>query len=69
MAVRSALLGVPGVTRVQVNLEAGEAVVTFDPRVVAVDAMVAVVNQADGPASPRQYRAEVKKGPEPMSAR
>ena len=69
MAVRSALLGVPGVTRVQVNLEAGEAVVTFDPRVVAVDALVTAVNQADGPASPRQYRAEVKKGPAPESAR
>ena len=68
MAVRSALLGVPGVTRVQVNLEAGEAVVTFDPGVVAVDALVTAVNQADGPASPRQYRAEVK-GPAPVSAR
>ena len=67
--MRSALLEVPGVTRVQVNLEAGEAVVTFDPRVVAVDALVTAVNEADGPASPRQYRAEVKEGPRPASAR
>ena len=67
--MRSALLGVPAVTRVQVNLEAGEAVVTFDPGMVAVDALVTAVNQADGPASPRQYRAEVKKGPAPVSAR
>jgi copper chaperone CopZ len=52
-----------------VNLEAGEAVVTFDPRVVAVDALVTAVNQADGPASPRQYRAEVKNGPAPESVR
>jgi len=67
--VRSALLEVPGVTRVQVDLKAGEAIVTFDPRVVAVDALVTAVNQADGPLSPRQYSAEVKEGPHPASAR
>ena len=65
--MRSALLEVPGVTRVQVDLKAGEAIVTFDPRVVAVDALVSKVNQTDGPVSSRQYRAEVKKGP--VSAR
>lgn len=69
MAVRSALLKVPGVTRAQVNLQAGEAIVTFDPRTVAVDALVAAVNQADGPLATRQYRAKVKEGPSPASAR
>jgi copper chaperone CopZ len=67
--VRSALLEVQGVTRVQVSLEAGEAIVTFDPRVVSVDALVAAVNAADGPLSTLQYRAEVKQGPSPASAR
>ena len=38
---------------------------TFDPKVAAVDALVTAVNQADGPASPRQHRAEVKEGPPP----
>ena len=71
MAVRSALLEVPGVTRAQVNLvdlKGGEAIVTFDPAVVAVDALVTAVNQAEGPLAPRQYRAEVKEGPRPASA-
>lgn len=68
MAVRSALLEVPGVTRVQVDLKAGEAVVTFDPRRVAVDALINAVNQAEGPLSQRQYIAEVKVGPRPTSA-
>ena len=72
MAVRSALLKVPGVTRVQadlVDLKGGQAIVTFDPRMVAVDALITVVNQADGPLSERQYRATVKTGPSPASAR
>ena len=69
MAVRSALLGVPGVTRVQVDLAAGEATVTFNPSVVSVDALVTAVDQAEGPLSTRQYRAEVKQGPRPASAR
>ena len=69
VAVRSALLKVPGVTRVQVDLKAGEAIVTFDPSVVAVDALVTTVNEAEGPLSTRMYRAEVKSGPQPTSAR
>jgi copper chaperone CopZ len=68
VAVRSALLEVPGVTRVQVDLKAGETVVTFDPRRVAVDALINAVNQAEGPLSQRQYIAEVKVGPRPTSA-
>jgi copper chaperone CopZ len=70
--VRSALLEVPGVTRAQVDLvdlKGGEAIVTFDPRAVAVDALVTAVDQADGPLSPRQFRAEIKEGPRPASAR
>jgi copper chaperone CopZ len=70
--VRSALLEVPGVTRVQaelVDLKAGEATVTFDPRVVAVEALVAAVDRAEGPLGPKMYRAELKEGPRPASAR
>ena len=72
MAVRSALLKVPGVTRVQadlVDLKGGQAIVTFDPRMVAVEALVTAVNQAEGPLSPRMYQAKVKAGPGPPSAR
>jgi copper chaperone CopZ len=65
--VRSALLEVQGVTRVQVNLEAGETIVTFDPRVVSVDTLIATLNAADGPLAAAQYRAEVKEGPTPVS--
>ena len=70
MAVRSALLEVRGVTRAQVslgNLLAGEAIVTYDPRTATVEAILKAVNQADGPLSPRQYRAEVKGSPRPSS--
>jgi hypothetical protein len=70
--VRSALLEIPGVTRAQValvDLKGGVAIVTFDPRVVSVDALVSAVNQADGPLSERQYRAEVTEGPRPASTR
>jgi copper chaperone CopZ len=69
--VRSVLLAVPGVTRAQVdpvNLKGGVVIVTFDPRVVSVEALVSAVNNADGPLAPRQYRAEVKEGPRPASA-
>lgn len=67
MAVRSALLEVPGVTRAQVSLETGEAIVTFDPRKVTVDALITTVNEADGPLAPKQYNAKVKAGPSPAS--
>ena len=72
MAVRSALLEVPGVTRAQVdlvNLKGGEAIVTFDPRVVTVDTLVTAVDKAEGPLAPRQFRAEIKEAPRPVSAR
>jgi copper chaperone CopZ len=67
--VRSALLEVPGVTRVQVTLKNSEAIVTYDPRAATVDALLAAVNEADGPLSPLQYRAEVKDGPRSASGR
>lgn len=68
MAVRSALLKVPGVTRAQVSLQTHEAIVTFDPRVVAVDTLVTAVNEANGPLASRMYNAKVKTGPSPASA-
>ena len=70
--MRSALLEVPGVTRAQVDLvdlKGGVAIVTFDPRTASVDALMRAVDQAEGPLSPRQFRAEVKEGPRPASAR
>ena len=70
--MRSALLEVPGVTRAQVDLvdlKGGVAIVTFDPRAASVEALLSAVNQAEGPLSPRQFRAEVKEGPHPASAR
>ena len=65
--MRSALLEVPGVTRVQVDLDTGEVVVTYDPRMVTVDTIVETVNEADGPLTSPQYRAQVKEGPRPAS--
>jgi copper chaperone CopZ len=67
--VRSALLEVPGVTRVTVSLETSDAIVIYDPRVTKVESLVAAVDAATGPQSERQYRAEVKVGPRAASAR
>ena len=47
--MRSALLAVGGVTRVQVDLERKEAVVTYDPRAAEVAALVAAVNAVEEP--------------------
>lgn len=69
MAVRSALLKVPGVTRAQVSLETHEAIVTYEPGKVAVEAFVTAVNEAIGPSGTQMYRAKVKAGPSPVSAR
>jgi len=67
--VRSALLEVPGVTRVQATLttltEGGEAVVTYDPRTVTVEALITAVNSAEGPFGGIQYKATVKDPPRP----
>lgn len=60
--MRSALLSVKGVTRARVTLENYEAVVTYDPAVASVDAMIKAVAQAEGPRDGRgQYTASVKK--------
>jgi copper chaperone CopZ len=67
--VRSALLKVPGVTRAQVSLQTQEAIVTYDPALVAVDKLVTVVNETEGPSGTLMYRAKVKTGPSPASAR
>jgi len=69
VAVRSALLKVPGVTRAQASLETHEVIVTFDPRVAVVDTLVTTVNETDGPLGTRMYRAKVKAGPSPASVR
>jgi copper chaperone CopZ len=67
--VRSALLDVPGVTRAQVTLDRGEATVTYDPKRVKVEALIAAVNSAVGPFGGIAYKAEVKEKPRPVSAR
>ena len=61
--MRSALLEVMGVTRVQVMLEEGEAIVTYDPRAVTIDALIAAVNHAEGPLGGIQYEATMKEPP------
>jgi copper chaperone CopZ len=61
--VRSALLDVMGVTRVQVMLDTGEAIVTYDPSVTTTEAMLASVNSTTGPFAPFQFTAEVKASP------
>jgi copper chaperone CopZ len=63
-AVRSALLGVNGVTRAQVSLETREAVATYDPRATNVDALIAAVNAVK---EPFPFFATVK-GPPPAGA-
>jgi copper chaperone CopZ len=68
VAVRSALLKIPGVTRAQVSLQTHEAIVTYDPALVAVDALVTAVNETEGPSGTLMYRATVKTSPSPSSA-
>jgi copper chaperone CopZ len=63
--VRSALLDVMGVTRVQVMLEKGEAIVTYDPRAATTDALITAVNNAVGPFGGIQYKATLKEPPGP----
>ena len=60
--MRSALLSVKGVTRAQVKLEGHEAIVTYDPAVAKIEAMIAAVAEAEGPGDGKgQYKATVKK--------
>jgi copper chaperone CopZ len=62
--VRSALLGVNGVTRAQVTLETREAVATYDPRATNVDALIKAVSAVQ---EPFPFVATVK-GPPPAGA-
>ncbi|MDO8677665.1 MAG: heavy metal-associated domain-containing protein [Acidobacteriota bacterium] len=62
-AVRSALLEVKGVTRVQVSLETSEAIVTYDPP-ATTQAMISAVAAA-APVGPLPYKATVKVAPQP----
>ena len=55
--MRSALLAVKGVSRVKVELETKEAVVTYDPRQASTSDLVTAVNNAEGPS---HYTAVVK---------
>lgn len=61
--MRSALLEVEGVTRVQVSLQEGKALVTYDARATGVDALVSAINGADGPQGPTPYTAAVDGAP------
>jgi copper chaperone CopZ len=64
--VRSALLGVKGVTRARVTLENYEALVEYDASQATVDDLIKAVSTAVGPIG-QEYTASVKgakkKGP------
>ena len=63
--MRSALLGVKGVTRVQVSLETGEAIVTYDAP-ATTEAMITALAAAV-PVGPVPYKATVKVSLPPSS--
>jgi copper chaperone CopZ len=63
--VRSALLGVKGVTRAQVSLETGEVSVTYGPP-ATTEAMIGAV-AATAPVGPVPYKATVKVSRPPNS--
>ena len=58
--MRSALLGVKGVSRAQVRLEEAEAIVTYDTALASVKDLINAVNSAEGPNGPKQYTAKEK---------
>lgn len=58
--MRSALLGVKGVSRAQVTLKPPEAIVTYDPAKASVKDLINAINAAEGPNGPRQYSAKEK---------
>ena len=61
--MRSALLAVKGVTRVQVSLETGEVIVNYDPPATP-EAMTRAVEAAK-PQGPLPYTATVKVASQP----
>ena len=63
--MRSALLAVDGVARVQVELATGEVFVTYDERQTSVDVLVEALEAAPGPMGPNPYRAIVREPPRP----
>jgi copper chaperone CopZ len=64
--VRSALLEIDGVTRVQVSLERGDVIVTYDASKTKVEALIVALEAATGPQSPKQYQASIKEAPTPV---
>ncbi len=64
--MRSALLAVKGVTRVQVSLETSDAIVTYDPP-ATTDAMISALAAA-APVGPLPYKATVKAASPPGAA-
>jgi copper chaperone CopZ len=64
--VRSALLGVKGVTRAQVSLETGEVIVTYEPP-ATTEAMISAL-AATVPVGPLPYKATVKVAPAPAGS-
>ena len=61
--MRSALLGVAGVSRARVSLEDHEAIVDYDPKKTTVKELIAAVDRARGPADSITYRASEKPAP------
>jgi copper chaperone CopZ len=57
---------VDGVTRAQVTLERKEAVVTYNPRVTGIEALIAAVNAVE---EPFPFVAAVKTPGDPASSR
>lgn len=66
--MRSALLAVEGVSRVQVMLEQGEVVVTYDSHATTVERLIEIIDAAPGPISTPQYEASVKEPPRPAAS-
>lgn len=64
--MRSALLGVKGVTRAQVSLETGEVIVTYEPP-ATTQAMISAL-AATVPVGPLPYTATVKVAPTPAGS-
>ena len=64
--MRSALLEIEGVTRVQVLLASGDVIVTYDATMTTVEALIDALEAATGPLMPRQYDASIKEAPQPV---
>lgn len=58
--VRDAAAGLPGVSTVDVDLQAGRATVSFDPQQTTADAIAAAITEAGYDASAMQFGATGK---------